>query len=98
MFRVLRIVLESRPKICAQRRMSLILVTDYSKAVILVYFLFMFIVVGVLCRISYSVINYSHISFSGLITSVGEERANCSIFYLHLCDFCSEGFPFPLGV
>ena len=58
----------------------------------------MFIVVGVLCRISYSVINYSHISFSGLITSVGEERANCSIYYLLLCDFCSEGFPFPLGV
>ena len=33
----------------------------------------MFIRVGLLCRISYSVVSY--LSFSGLITSVWEERA-----------------------
>ena len=30
--------------------------------------------VGVLCRILYSVVNYSYVSFGGLITSVGEEK------------------------
>ena len=38
----------------------------------------MLIGVGVLCRRSYSVVNLSYVSFSGLITSVGEERADVS--------------------
>ena len=38
----------------------------------------MFIGVGVPCRISYSVVSYLYVSFSCLITSVGEERANFS--------------------
>ena len=43
----------------------------------------MFIGVGVSCRISYSVVSYLDVSFSGLITSVGEERADFSaIVYL----------------
>ena len=38
-------------------------------------------------------------SGSGVRASVGEERANFSaIVYLQLCGFCSERFPFPLGV
>ena len=53
--------------------------------------------VGVSCRILYSIVNYLHVSCSGSITSVGEERANLSaIFYFYLCGFCSERFPFPL--
>ena len=38
----------------------------------------MLIVVGDLCRLLYSVVSYLYVSFSGLITSVGEERAYCS--------------------
>ena len=38
----------------------------------------MLIGVGVSCRISYSFDSYLYVRFSGLITSVGEERANCS--------------------
>ena len=38
----------------------------------------MFIGVGVSCRISYSVASHSYVSFSRLITSVGEEKANFS--------------------
>ena len=39
-----------------------------------------------------------NVVFSGLITSVGEERGDCSaIEYLLFCGFCSEGFPLPLG-
>ena len=34
----------------------------------------MFIAVGVLCRISYSVVSYSYVSCSGSTTSVGEEK------------------------
>ena len=34
--------------------------------------------VGVLCRILYSIVSYLYVSCSGLITSVGEERANLS--------------------
>ena len=57
----------------------------------------MLIRVGVSCRISYSVVSYSYVSFSALIPSVGEERAIFSaIVYLLLCGFCSEGFPLPL--
>ena len=36
------------------------------------------------------------VSCSGLITSVGEERANLSAI-ISLCGFCSERFPLPLG-
>ena len=58
----------------------------------------MFIGVGVSCRISHSVVGYLYLSFSGLFTSVGEERANFSaIDFLEFCGFCSEGFHLPLG-
>ena len=40
----------------------------------------MFIEVGVSCHISYSVVSYSYVSFSGLITLVGEESANLYAF------------------
>ena len=48
--------------------------TDRSKVVILVLFLLNIYIygVGVSCRISYSVVSFSYVSFSGLITSVGE--------------------------
>ena len=39
---------------------------------------FMLIAVGILCCISCAVVNYLHISFSGLISSVGEETADFS--------------------
>ena len=43
----------------------------------------MFIEVGVSCRMSYSVDSYSYESFSGLITSVREEKVIFSdIVYL----------------
>ena len=42
------------------------------------YSYFVLIGVGVSCHISYSDVSYLYVSFSGLITSVGEERANCS--------------------
>ena len=43
----------------------------------------MMIGVGVSSRISYYIVSYSYVSFSGLISSVGEERANFSaIVYL----------------
>ena len=49
--------------------------------------------VGVSCHILYSVVSYLL-----LITSVGEEKANCSaIVYFKLCVFCLEGSPLPLG-
>ena len=39
-----------------------------------------------------------HVSVSGSITSVEEERANLSaVVYLKLCGFCLERFPLPLG-
>ena len=38
-----------------------------------------------------------NVVFSGLITSVGEERADCSTIEYLFCGICSEGFPFPLG-
>ena len=39
--------------------------------------------VGISCRILYSIVSYLFVSFIGLITSVGEERANFSaIVYL----------------
>ena len=50
----------------------------------------MLIGVGVSCRISYSVVSYLYIyvSFSGLISSVGEESASfSSIVFLLLCGF-----------
>ena len=34
--------------------------------------------IGVLCRISYSIVSYLYASFSGMITSVWEEIANFS--------------------
>ena len=38
---------------------------------------------GVSCRISYSIVSYLYVSFSGLITSIWEERASFSaIVYL----------------
>ena len=38
------------------------------------------------------------VSVSGLLTSVGEERANLSaVVYLYLCGFCSERLRLPLG-
>ena len=41
---------------------------------------------------------YLHVSFSGLITSAGEERADVfAIDYSEFCGFCSEGFPLHLG-
>ena len=58
----------------------------------------MFIIVGISCPISYSIVSYLYVSFSGFITSISEERAYFSaIVYLSLCDFCSEGFTLPLG-
>ena len=54
----------------------------------------MLIGVGVSCRISYSIVSYLYVSFSGLITSVGEERANFSaLVYLYLiCGSVRLGF------
>ena len=46
----------------------------------------MFIGVGVSCCISCSVVSYSYVSFSGLITSVGEERANFSVI-VYSCNY-----------
>ena len=47
------------------------------------------------CRILYSVVSYD--SFSGLISSVGEERGNFSaILFLSLCGLCLEGLSLPL--
>ena len=41
--------------------------------------------VGVSCHILYSIVSYLNVSCSGLITSIGEERANLSaIVYLQL--------------
>ena len=60
----------------------------------------MLFVVGVSCRILYSVVSYLYICVccSGSITSVGEEIVNLSaIVYLLLCGFCSERIPLPLG-
>ena len=54
--------------------------------------------VGVSCRILYSIVSKLYVSFSGSITSVGEERANLSaIVYLLLCGFCSGRFLLPFG-
>ena len=52
--------------------------TDHSKAVVFVYFLLNVIGVGVSCRNLYFFVLYLYVSGSGLITSVGEERANLS--------------------
>ena len=54
----------------------------------------MLIGVGVACRFSYSVVSYIYVRFSGLITSVREERANFSAI---VYGFCSERFALPLG-
>ena len=52
----------------------------------------MLLSVGVSCRISYSIVSYLYVSFSGLITSVGEERAYFSaIVYMLLFGFFSDG-------
>ena len=60
--------------------------------------MYLLIGVDVSCRISYSVVSYLYVSFSGLIIEVGEEKANFSaIIYLKSCSFCSEGFPLSLG-
>ena len=40
-------------------------------------------------------VSYLYVSFSGLFTSVGEERANFSA--IDYCGFCSQRFPLPLG-
>ena len=54
--------------------------------------------VCVACRILYFIVGYLYLSRSGSITSVGEERANCSaIVCLCLCGVCLERFPLPLG-
>ena len=50
--------------------------------------------VGVSCRISYSVVCYSYVSFIELITSVGEERA---IFLVIMWFLFGGIFPLPLG-
>ena len=48
----------------------------------------MLIGVGVSCRFSNSIASYLYVSCSGLITSVGEERAYFSVVvYLQLCGF-----------
>ena len=53
--------------------------------------------VGASCHL-YSFVVYLHVNGSGLITSVGEERASLSaVVYLYLCGFCLERFPLPLG-
>ena len=65
----------------------------------------MLIGVCVSCHIWYSVVSFLYVSFNGLITSVGEERANFSLsitsYYsdsdFELCVICSERFPLPLG-
>ena len=52
------------------------------------------IILGVSCRILYSIVCYLYVICSGSIISVGGERANLSaIVYLLLCSFCSERFP-----
>ena len=49
------------------------------------------------CHCWYSIVSYLYVSCSGLITSVGVERANFSaIVCLQLCGFCSEWFPLPI--
>ena len=53
--------------------------------------------VGVSCHNLYYFVVYLYVSGSGLITSVGEERANLpAVVYLLLCGFCFERFPLPL--
>ena len=55
--------------------------------------------VGVSCRSLYPIVRYlyMYVSCSGLMTSVGEERANMSaIVYLLFSGFCSERFPLSL--
>ena len=49
----------------------------------------MLIGVGVLFRISYSVVNYLYVSFSGLISSAQ--------IVSDIISFCSDGFAIPLG-
>ena len=51
--------------------------------------------VGVMFRISFSVVNYSYVSFSGLMTSVGEERADFSaIDFISFRIYGRVSFPF----
>ena len=53
----------------------------------------MLIAVDGSCPITYSVVRYLYVSFSRIITSVGEERANFSaIVYVYLCGFGLEEF------
>ena len=61
-------------------------------------FLFNGFGVGVSIRNMCSFVGYLYVRYSGLITSIGEERANLSASaYLKLCGFCSERLPLPLG-
>ena len=57
---------------------SSLLVTDRSKAMVLVWVLLNVFGVGVSCRNLYSFVVYLYVNGSGSITSVGEERANLS--------------------
>ena len=57
----------------------------------------MLIGVGVSCRISYSIVNYLYVSFSGMIISVGKERANLFYRLLVIMWFLFGGVPLPLG-
>ena len=87
MFLVLRITPKSRAKVCEQWRIlktpGSLLATDRSKAVVLVYFLLNVFGVGVSCRNLYSFVVYLYVNGSGLIISVGEERANLfAVVYL----------------
>ena len=53
---------------------------------------FMLIVVGVSCRISYSIVNYLFVSCSESITSVGEERESYFLLLLLIMWFLFGGF------
>ena len=53
-------------------------VTDRSKAVIWCNSYLNLIRESVSCRVPFSVVSYTYVSFSGRIISVGEERVNFS--------------------
>ena len=62
---------------------DLSMLSNRSKAVVLVLFLQIVFGVGVSCRNLYSFVVYLYVSGSRSITSVGEERANlCAVVYL----------------
>ena len=56
----------------------------------------MLIGVGVSCCFLYSIVSYLYVSYSGLITSVGEERANYLLFTCNHVVSVKRGFPFLL--